>query len=145
SINHNGWVYPFLITHYRVASGPLSKLLQRFWRSWGNSLIRFKGCCYAGPQAAMKSELTKQPFNIELALRRIDVAVKPFPKAALFKLAKKVYNTPFKLLIACFISIRTYDEVMLPTARKLFARAATPAEIASMSAEEIDALIRAST
>jgi endonuclease-3 len=47
--------------------------------------------------------------------------------------------------VACMISIRTRDEVMLPTARRLFQTAATPEAMAQLSAAEIDALIRTVT
>ncbi len=72
-------------------------------------------------------------------------AVEPFPKAALFELAEEGFASPFEQLVACILSIRTLDEVMLTTARQLFARARTPAEIARLTADEIDQLIRAST
>jgi endonuclease III len=90
-------------------------------------------------------EKEKQPFDIDEALRRIDKAVEPYPKAALFELAEAGFSTPFEQLIACIISIRTYDEVMLPTALKLFARARTPLEVSELTAQEIDAIIRAAT
>src|SRR5262249_14521930 len=43
------------------------------------------------------------------------------------------------------ISIRTRDESTVPTARRLFARARTPAEVARLSVETIDGLIAEST
>jgi endonuclease-3 len=91
-----------------------------------------------------KSE-DKRPFDIEEALRRLRTATAPFPKAALFELAAEGYNSVFEILIACIISIRTYDEVTLPMARQLFAKARTPEAIAALSAKQIDALIRLST
>ena len=87
----------------------------------------------------------KKPFDIDLAVKLINEAVRPFPKAAMFELAEEGFNTPFEQLIACMISIRTYDEVSLPTARKLFARARTPAEVSQLTIEEIDSLISTST
>jgi len=48
-------------------------------------------------------------------------------------------------LVACIISIRTYDEVTVPTSIKLFARARTPAAIAQLSSEAINKLIIDST
>jgi endonuclease III len=88
---------------------------------------------------------TKQPFELEAALARLRVAVEPLPKAALFELAERGYNTLFEQLVACIISIRTYDEVMLPTALRLFAKARTPQAMIELSVAEIDALIEAST
>jgi endonuclease-3 len=84
----------------------------------------------------------KQPFRIGVVLRRVRAAVKPYPKAALFELAELGHRSAFELLAACIISIRTRDETTLPTARRLFARARTPAEVAALSVDEIDALIR---
>jgi endonuclease-3 len=83
----------------------------------------------------------KIPFDIDVAMQRIEEAVRPYPKAALFELADDGYRTPFEQLVACMISIRTLDEVSLPTARNLFARARTPAEVAQLSYEELDDLI----
>ncbi len=87
----------------------------------------------------------KKPFDIDLGLARISDAVKPWPKAAMFELAEKGYNTPFEQLVACLISIRTYDEVTVPTALRLFEKARTPQQISELTVEEIDSLIRTST
>jgi endonuclease-3 len=84
----------------------------------------------------------KLPFDIAAVIRRIRKAVEPFPKAAMFELADRGFRTPFQQLVACIISIRTTDEVMLPTAIHLFEHASTPAELARMTVDEIDALIR---
>src|SRR5258706_346358 len=87
----------------------------------------------------------KKPFDIDLAIKLISEAVRPFPKAAMFELAEEGFNSPFEQLVACMISIRTYDEVSLPTARKLFARARTAAEVSKLTVAEIAALINTST
>src|SRR6266849_5614283 len=87
----------------------------------------------------------KQPFDIDLALRRIREAVRPFPKAALFELAEEGFDSVFEQLVACMISIRTRDETTLPVARRLFARARTPAEMSRLTPAETDALIGACT
>ncbi len=89
--------------------------------------------------------MPKKTFDIDLALERISQAVKPWPKAAVFELAEAGFDTPFEQLVACMISIRTYDEVTLPTARKFFARARTPAQVSELTAKEIDVLIGACT
>jgi len=88
---------------------------------------------------------SKTPFDIERALNGIEAAAKPWPKAAMFELSESGYNTPFEQLAACMISIRTYDEVTIPTALRLFEHARTPAQISQLTAEEIDALIRSCT
>jgi endonuclease III len=87
----------------------------------------------------------KKPFDIALAMRRIKAAVRPWPKAALFELAEEGFDSTFEQLVACIISIRTYDEVTLPVSRKLFKRARTPAEVSQLTYEELDALINLST
>lgn len=89
--------------------------------------------------------MDKKPFDVSLAVRRIRAAVKPWPKAALFELAENGFTTTFEQLVACIISIRTYDEVTLPVSRKLFERARTPDEISKLSYAELDALISPST
>jgi endonuclease-3 len=89
--------------------------------------------------------MTKRPVDINLAVRRIRKAVEPFAKAAMFELAEDGFDSAFEQLIACIISIRTYDEVMLPTALGLFARARTPEEVSRLTPDEIDDLIRPST
>src|SRR4051812_11138170 len=91
------------------------------------------------------TEPAKRPFDIDEVLRRVAEAVKPYPKAAMFELADEGYATPFEQLIACMISIRTFDEVTLPTARGLFAVARTPAEVSALTVKQIDKLIGACT
>lgn len=78
-------------------------------------------------------------------MRHLREAVRPYPKAAMFELAEQGYRSPFEQLIACMISIRTYDEVSLPTARQLFERARTPVEMVELTPSEIDKLIQACT
>jgi endonuclease-3 len=87
----------------------------------------------------------KQPFDIDVAMSRIREAVRPYPKAAMFELADEGFNSPFEMLVACIISIRTYDEVMLPTARRLFSIARTPEAMSALSVDAIDDAIGNST
>ena len=89
--------------------------------------------------------MIKKPFDIDLALNLINAAMKPWPKAAMFELAEEGFNSPFEQLVACMISIRTYDEVTLPTARRLFERARTPLQVSQLTFEEIDSLISTCT
>ena len=87
----------------------------------------------------------QKPFDIDRAIEQIRAAVASLPKAAMFELADEGFNSPFEQLVACIISIRTLDEVMLPTARRFFARARTPLEVSQLTPTEIDALIVASS
>ena len=80
----------------------------------------------------------KRPFSIGTALARIRRVVRPLPKAAMFALAEEGYRSLFEQLVACILSIRTRDEVSLVAARRLFAAARTPAQMARLGAAEID-------
>ena len=71
----------------------------------------------------------------------VEEAVRPFPKAAMFELFEEGFSTPFEQLVGCMLSIRTRDEVVLPTARRLFARARTPAAMQELGTAGIDKLI----
>lgn len=82
-----------------------------------------------------------RPFDVELALGRIRSAVRELPRAALFELAAEGYTSLFEQLVACIVSIRTFDEVTLPVSRRLFAVARTPDEMAGLSVDQIDGLI----
>lgn len=91
-----------------------------------------------------------RPFDVHVALARVRAAVAGHADAAMFALrdggdGHPGYGTIFQQLVACIISIRTRDEVSLPVARRLLARAPTPAAMAELSEAEIDALIGAST
>ncbi len=87
----------------------------------------------------------KRPFDIHAVVERLRVAVRPFPKAAMFELAEEGHRTLFEQLVACIVSTRTRDEAMLVMARRLFARARTPADILRLSEAEVDSLIRQSS
>jgi endonuclease-3 len=89
--------------------------------------------------------MAKKPFDINRALKRIEKAITPFKKAALFELAEDGFSSPFEQLIACMISIRTYDEVTIVMTRRLFEVARTPREVSKLSVAEIDKLIGQST
>ena len=79
--------------------------------------------------------------GIETALARIRRVVRPLPKAAMFALAEEGHRTLFEQLVACILSIRTRDEVSLVAARRLFAAAGGPEEIAALDVATLDRLI----
>jgi endonuclease-3 len=89
--------------------------------------------------------MEKLPFDIDEMMARIRAAVQPYPPAAMFELAEAGHTTLFEQLVACIISIRTFDEVSLVAARRLFARARTPSEMSALPTTEIDTLIHPST
>ena len=75
----------------------------------------------------------KHPFAIDVAIARIREAIRPFPRAALFALAEEGFSSPFELLVACIISIRTLDAVTLSCAYRLFAQARTPLAMSQLT------------
>jgi len=83
----------------------------------------------------------KRPFDIDAAIKRIRLAVRPLPKAAMFALAEEGYTSLFEQVVACILSIRTRDEVSLVAARRLFETARSPGVLASMAPSRIDRLI----
>ncbi len=102
------------------------------------------------PTTPLLSPPASRPFDIDVALERVGEAVAPYPAAAMFALrdgdeGHPGYGTLFQQLVACILSIRTYDEVSLPVARRLFRRAATPAEVGALSEDELAALIAESS
>jgi endonuclease III len=89
------------------------------------------------PPAALR----KRAFDIDVAIERLREAVRAFPPAMLFQLFAEAHTSPFEILVACLISVRTRDETSLVMARQLFAVARTPAALADMDINAIDALI----
>jgi endonuclease-3 len=81
------------------------------------------------------------PFDIDRAMNLVRDAVAGYPKAAMFELADDGRNSLFEQLIACLLSVRTYDEVSIAAARQLFEKASTPAAVEDMPVDQIDALI----
>ena len=89
--------------------------------------------------------MAKNPLDFHEMVSRIRVAVAPFRPAAMFELAGDGYTSLFEQLVACTISIRTYDEETVPIGRRLFERARTPAAMTQLTVDEIPSLIRPST
>jgi endonuclease-3 len=83
----------------------------------------------------------KKPFNLVVVLKRIESAVKPFPKAAMFELYERGYTSLFEQLISCVISIRTLDENTIPVSEKLFSQARSPEEILKLSPRKLEDLL----
>jgi endonuclease III len=87
----------------------------------------------------------KRPFTIDIVMARIRETIRPFPQAALFALAEEGFSSPFEVLVACVISIRTLDAVTLSCARRLFALARTPLTMSQLAPEAIDDAIHSCT
>ncbi len=80
-------------------------------------------------------------FPLETVLAAIEPAIAPYPKAAMFDLFERGYNSLFEQLISCIISIRTLDETTIPVSLRLFDVARTPADVAALSPEELTPLL----
>ena len=87
---------------------------------------------------AVDGDGAKRPFDIDTVMDRVREVVRPYPKAAMFHLADEGFDAPFEQLIACLLSVRTYDEVSIEAARRLFTIARTPETLAALSTDEID-------
>ena len=61
--------------------------------------------------------------------------------AAMFELRDRGHGSLFEQLVACILSIRTRDEVSLPAALRLLAKAPTPEKMARLTPAAIDRLI----
>lgn len=81
-------------------------------------------------------------IDLTRALERIREAIRPYPPAALFALAEEGYRSPFEVLVACVLSIRTRDETTVPVARRLFAEARTPEALLQLAPSRLLELIR---
>jgi len=89
--------------------------------------------------------VVKKDLEIDLVMALVARAVQPFPPAAMFQLFDEGHTSLFEQLVACIISIRTLDEVTVPTARKLLGLAPTPAGMVRLSPQEIDQQIHDSS
>jgi endonuclease III len=96
-------------------------------------------------QAELTRTSQKRPFDIPDMLARIEQAIKPFPKAMLFELYDRGYKTPFEILVACMISIRTRDETSLEVSLRLFEKARLPYEVAAIPRGELAKLLKPAT
>lgn len=87
----------------------------------------------------------KKPFDPAAVMRLLHEAVEGLPPPSMFQLRDLGYSSPFQQAVACLISVRTYEEVSLPAARRLFVRASTAEAVADLTVEEIDRLISPAT
>jgi endonuclease-3 len=87
----------------------------------------------------------KADFDLNLVLREIEKAIQPYPKAAMFELAERGYDTLFEQLISCIISIRTLDETTIPVSLRLFEKARTPEQVLALDIPTLTELLYGTT
>jgi endonuclease-3 len=68
---------------------------------------------------------------------RLDAASAAWPATAITALTATTGRDPFRILVACLLSLRTRDETTAPAAARLFALAATPAGLLRLPAGRI--------
>jgi endonuclease-3 len=85
---------------------------------------------------------SKEPFDIDEAFRRLRKAVAELPRAAMFDLRDRGFDTPFEQLAGSLISARTRDETTIAVCLRIFAVARTPTEFAKLGATKLAALLR---
>src|SRR4051794_6485758 len=87
----------------------------------------------------------KEPFDVVEVFRRLRATVAGLPKAAMFDLRDRGYDSPFEQLVGSLISARTRDETTTAVCLRLFAEARTPEAMARLDEAEIARLISGAT
>ena len=89
--------------------------------------------------------MTKTNVDLALVLSRVEEAIKPYPKAAMFDLFERGYNSLFEQLISCIVSIRTLDETTIPVSLRLFEAARTPEQLLAIDIPTLTELLYGTT
>jgi endonuclease-3 len=79
----------------------------------------------------------KEPFDIDEVFRRLRVAAAGLPKAAMFDLRDRGYDSPFEQLVGALISARTRDETTVQVCLRLFEVARTPRQVLDLPDGEL--------
>ncbi len=79
-------------------------------------------------------------FLIDAIILRLEHEVSSY-QVPIVDLISTQTKDPFKVLVATILSARTKDEVTAEAARRLFARASTPTELAQIPRQELEQLI----
>ncbi len=87
----------------------------------------------------------KEPFDIDEVFRRLRQVLARLPKAAMFELRDRGYNSPFEQLVSSLISARTLDETTIPVCLRLFEVARTPQALAGLEEGRLVQLLRGAT
>jgi endonuclease-3 len=87
----------------------------------------------------------KPDFDLTVVLSRIEEAIRPYPKAAMFELFERGYNSLFEQLISCIVSIRTLDETTIPVSLRLFEAARTPEQLLAIDIPTLTDLLYGTT
>jgi endonuclease-3 len=88
----------------------------------------------ANPSAQTMQELLPNSV-MERVLETLDASYPSHPMGEL------TAGQPYKVLVACLLSLRTQDTVSIPASKRLFATADTPQEMVTLSQETIERII----
>ena len=88
----------------------------------------------------MPSPSPREPFPIAEAIRRLR-RTRPRWNPTVLTLVAAEHGDPFRVLIACILSLRTQDTTTGPAAARLFALADTPAAMLGLSPHQIERAI----
>ncbi|HEX9860147.1 MAG TPA: endonuclease III, partial [Nitrospirota bacterium] len=80
-----------------------------------------------------------RPEDIDKAISRIKLAVKPWQTPAVTVVARE--KDPYKVLISCILSLRTQDKTTADASARLFELAGTPTEMLGLDAAAIEKAI----
>lgn len=94
--------------------------------------------CFASPQQVnlrMSPSAKKLEPPIEKILTRLNEVYQYHPMDEI------THRNPYKVLIACLLSLRTKDEVTIPASERLFQQADTPEKMVTLTPEAIQKII----
>src|SRR6266540_5110253 len=80
-------------------------------------------------------------FDIHHAMATLQAKAPNWTATALTEVAQTMGRDPFKILIACLLSLRTKDETTGPAAARLFALADTPESMLRLTPTRIERAI----
>jgi len=90
--------------------------------------------------AARRATLTRHDVPIAAIIRRLRRASPAWHRTALASISADT-GDPFRVLVACLLSLRTQDTTTGPAAERLFALAATPKDMLALTPAQIERAI----
>jgi len=88
----------------------------------------------------VRATLSRTPFPIAQVVRRLRRASVGWRRTALSVVSAES-GDPFRVLVACLLSLRTQDTTTGPAADRLFALASTPSDVLTLTPTEIERAI----
>jgi endonuclease-3 len=95
----------------------------------------------AGAVPAVDPRGAPSPARVDAIMKRIGAGIRALALPAIEKISEEQAGTAFHVLIATLLSAQTRDPVTLEASTRLFAKAATPEVMATLSEAQIEKLI----